>query len=320
MRVGVRPPDPQGGDRCLLRYRRRTDQQRVLDLVDRIRQRYRDHHVADPPACHPVRLGEGVERDGVPRCIRQGPRREVPRLAVDEVLVCLVVHVEDAPLPAQRIDGPQRRLRIDRAGRIVGRHGHDRARPRRHRRSQRLEIELVLRRRRRRDHTRASHHDRHLVVEVVRSGKDDLIAGIRYGEHGVHEGLVAAGGDEHTAPGTDGDPVLPVEFFLDRFHQGRQALNRSVAVIAQCGSEALRRLDRGGWRAVGDDALAQRNAPRRLGDPAADDRNDGRLHSGETPGLDMRRGQHALSIPVHQPWLLGSPLNGPTMQNRGSPG
>ena len=55
-----------------------------------------DHHVADPPARHPVGLRQREQRDRVRRPAGDGAGREVAGAVVGEVLVRLVVDVVDA--------------------------------------------------------------------------------------------------------------------------------------------------------------------------------------------------------------------------------
>ena len=127
-----------------LRHQRRTDQVRVLDLVHRIEERIGHHHVPHAPARHAVRLRQRVERDRVRQTLRVGRGRIVPGVAVGEVFVHLVGDVDDAPLGAQPIDGPQRGFGIDRATRVVGRDRHNRPRSRGERTLERVEVELVV--------------------------------------------------------------------------------------------------------------------------------------------------------------------------------
>ncbi len=125
-------------------------------------------------------------------------------------------------------------FRIDRAGRVVRRHGDDGARARRDRARDRIEVELIV---------GASSApapagapaiiDRHLVIEVVRHREDHLVAGIGDREHRVHEREVAAGGDDHAAAGPDADAVLARELVFERVDERRQAFDRTVAVIVE---------------------------------------------------------------------------------------
>jgi len=52
----VPPAHTDCRQRRVLRHARRADQQRVLDLVDRVPDRLGHHHVTNPPAGHPVGL------------------------------------------------------------------------------------------------------------------------------------------------------------------------------------------------------------------------------------------------------------------------
>ena len=173
---------------------------------------------------------------------------------------------------------------IDRAGRVVRRHRDDRARPRRDGRGERPEIELVVGPRRDRHGAAAGQHDGHVVVEVERHGQDDLVARIGDGQHGVQERHVAAGGHDHPAAARDVEAVLVAQLGFEPRHQAGQAFDRPVAMIGQLAAEGRERGDRLARRAVGDDALAERDRAGRLADPAGDDRDDGRLD-----GLDAGR-------------------------------
>ena len=109
---------PERRERGVLRDTRRTDENRVLDLVDRLCAQP-GSLCSRPPARHAVALGEREERI----VFRRHPEApgEKCSLAVREVLVGLVVDVEDAAVAAERVQRAQIGFRIDRAGRIVGR-------------------------------------------------------------------------------------------------------------------------------------------------------------------------------------------------------
>ena len=88
------------------------------------------------------------------------------------------------------------------------------------------------------------------------------------------------------------------------------------------GRSACRRTARGrdglGRRVVGDDALAQRDRPGRLGRPAADDGNDGSLHGREAPGLTVRGLSDVVAHDISITEALGLALgSGEICRNRG---
>ncbi len=173
--------------------------------------------------------------------------------------------------------------RIDGAGRVVRRHRHYCSRPRSDRAPDGVEIDLIVARRLGRNGARTRHHDRHLVVEVVRHEENDLVVWIGDREHRVHERLVAPSGHEYAAAGTHGDVVLARELVLERCDERRQAFNRAIAVISQLIAESTRGLDGLARRLIGNDPLPQRNRPRGFGGPASDDGDDWGLDGREAP-------------------------------------
>ncbi len=257
VRRGVGATHLQRGQGCVLRDGRRTDQQRVLHLVDGFVERFRDHHVADAPAGHPVRLGQRVQRDRVPARVVERPRRERRDRSVGEVLVGLVVQVEEAARLAQAVDRGQRVRGIDRPGGIVRRYGNDPAGPRRDGLLDRREIELIVAVRLDCDRLGAGHHDRHLVIEVVRRRQDDLVARIGDREHRVHERLIAASGHQQPALRPHLDPVLGGQLGLERRHQRGQPFDRAVAMIVERRPEALRGRHRLRRRAIRNHPLTE---------------------------------------------------------------
>ena len=300
VRAGKRSPDLERGNRGVLRHGRRADQNRVLDLVDGLGKRFRDHHVSDSPARHPVGLRQREERNGVSRGVGEAPGREVRDVAVGEIFVGLVVNVKDAPIAAEGVDGAKRRFGIHGAGRIVRRHRDDRAGARRDRGIDGPDVQLIVAGRWHRNRLRPGHHDGHLVIEVIRHEQHDLVAGIRNRQDSVHERLVAASRHEHAARRPEREVVFARELGLDGFDERWQAFDRPVTVVSQRAAEAARGLDRLARRLVGHDALPERNRAGGFGRPPADDRYDGRLDGGEATRLLVRGVDgvlvHAISI------------------------
>src|SRR5579884_90122 len=132
-------------DRRVLADDRRTDEQRILDLLYRLEEVFGQDQVADAPARHAVRFGERVERDRVAGAVGEGARREVARAVVGEVLVRLVGDVVEAVPTAEGVDFAQGRLWVNGAGRVVGRDGHDGARARRDSGGDGIRLQLVAR-------------------------------------------------------------------------------------------------------------------------------------------------------------------------------
>ena len=146
------------------------------------------------------------------------------------------------------------------------------------------------------DRSRARHHDRHLVIEVVRRRQDDLVARVRHRQHRVHERLVAARGHQHAARRPHLNPVLARELRLQKVDQRGKTLDRTVSMVACRAAEPACGLDRLRRRSVRHDSLAERNGARGLGNPASDDRNDRSLNRRQPKGLAMN-GVHGISIP-----------------------
>ena len=211
---------------------------------------------------------------------RVAARRVVPHPAVREVLVHLVGDVQEVVFGAERVDGAQGRFRVHGAGGVVGRDGHDGARPRRDRRAHGLEIELVALVGRHRHRTAPDHRQRHLVVEVERHGQDDLVARVGHGQHGVQEGHVAARGHDHAAP-LQRQAVLARDLVAQDREQVRLSLDGAVPVVGQLSAERLHGLHDLGRGPVRHHPLAERDRPRVGADPLAEDGNDRGLDVGD---------------------------------------
>ena len=235
----------------------------------------RRHEEPDPPARHPVRLGEAVEGDHV--LPAEGSGGEVPGAVVGEIFVRLVADVVDPERSAEPVDRRQRLPRVDRPGRVVRGDGDDRARPFRDRRGDRGEVRLEPFVDGDGHGNRGGEGDRHLVVEVVRGEEDHLVPGVADREDRVEERLVRAG--RHVDPALEGgvDPVLVAQLSFERSPKLGETGVGDVLVVGNGREELRDRRERRRRRPIVDHALSQRDRTRRLRDPPRHDRDDGKL-------------------------------------------
>ena len=238
-------------------------------------QALRRHEEPDTPARHPVRLGEAVEGDHV--LPAEGSGGEVPGAVVREIFVRLVADVVDPALRAEPVDRRQRLPRVDRPGRVVRRHGDDRARPFRDRRGDRRKVRLEPFVDGDGHGNRGGEGDRHLVVEVVRGEEDHLVPGVADREDRVEERLVRA--DRHVDPALEGgvDPVLGAQLPFERFPKLGETGVGDVLVMGNGREELRDRRERRRRRPIVDHPLPERDRSRRLRDPPRHDRDDGEL-------------------------------------------
>ena len=122
------------GDRALLREGARVRSAVALDRIDRLGDRFRRAHVAEPPARHRVGFAEAVDRDReVVGLLRERRDADVFRVVVNQLLVDLVGENVDVFLRCDLDDRFQFLAAVDRAGRIARAvHDHHLG-PRRHR-------------------------------------------------------------------------------------------------------------------------------------------------------------------------------------------
>ena len=264
-----------------------ADDVRVLDLEQGLHEPGRERHVADPPARESVGLAERPELDGVRLAPRDRAGREVPRPIVHEVLVRLVVEVVETALRAQGVHRPEVRFGVGRAARVVGRGGRDRAGTRTGGRRDRLQVELVVRAAGHDPRHRPGHPDRHLVIEEVGPGEDDLVARIGDRDEGVQKAHVRARGD-HDLPPRRVDPVLPGELLPDGGTKLGGPLVRLVEMVGGRLAEPGDPVRDPGRRAVSHHSLPEGYGAGVAAVEVHHDRDDRRLH-GREPGGDRGR-------------------------------
>ena len=261
-------------ERRVLADARRANRDAIHRLGDLVEKRAARDHRPDPVAGETVDLGKAVQvhqRFG-PVGAREQPVRRP--LGVEEVAVGLVDHQGDSR-PPRDLEEPRDDIRrVDRAGRVVGGHQHDRPRAR-------AETGLGIRRvghaaalgpERQRHGAHAHHRKPHLMIEVIGSGKNDLVAGPGERRQRQAERLVATGGDAHL-PGRD---HAAIEFGAVLGERGAQ-LGESLDVGVARGFRARGRVGQ-----VRGQRLVGRVAGHRLGDV------EERLVGGKRAALDPR--------------------------------
>ena len=261
----------------------------VLDLEQGLHEPGRKGHVADPPAREPVGLAQGPELDGVRLAPRGRARREVPRPVVHEVLVGLVVQVVEAALRAEGVHRPEVRLRVGGPARVVGRGGGHRAGAGADGGRDRRQVELVVGAAGHDPGGRPGHPDRHLVVEEVGPGEDDLVARIGDRDERVQEAHVRARG-HHDLPSGEIDPVLAGELPGDGGAELGDPLVRLVEVVGGRLAEPGDPVRDPGRRAVADHPLAEGYRAGMAAVEVHHDRDDRGL-DGREPGRDGRGGR-----------------------------
>ena len=122
------------GDRALLREGARIRGAVALDRIDRLGDRFRRAHVAEPPAGHRVGFAEAVDRDRqIVSLLRERRDADVFRVVVNQLLVDLVGQNVDVFLRRDLDDRFQFLAAVDGAGRIARAVHDDHLGPRRHR-------------------------------------------------------------------------------------------------------------------------------------------------------------------------------------------
>ena len=211
---------------------RRADRQKIMHLANRRGEPFAGDRVCQPPSCDRVSLRQPADRNRPLGHAGKARDRDVPRAAVDDVLVNFVGDRQRVMPLAQRGDRFELGAREHLAARVVRRVDHDRLGARAERRLElgaidrkiRIAQRHVARRRPGKDHVGP-------VVLVKRLEDDHLVARIDHRQHRRDHRLGRAACNRDIEVGIARDAVVAAHLVGDRAAEIRRPVRDRVLVV-----------------------------------------------------------------------------------------